>query len=1033
MIPELPARYDGMKDGAALPAPVGEFFTQTLLDAFPGQACILDEQGAILAVNQAWQVFAADNGADPAKVCEGVNYLEVCSRVSGESASQAAQFAGGLRELLGGNCPRLELEYSCHSPRERRWFTAVATRFILANRPFLLILHHDISDRQRHAEATRVDLAVQRVRNEVLQMDTQEDWAQVARVLYQNLTALISFAGFGIVMVNLKRQTFYAYGVGPEGVSRGQVCDFLPQSLEQVVRDQVPVYRGNRREMELWGDNMSERNSVVDVPFSGGTLALNSEVENAFSLRDIQVLESFAQVLSEAHRRLQIIQRQEAVQQVREVVWRMKKAEDIHQVMTVIRAQLTQADLFFAEVGVNVVETITNPQAVRYYSYKATGADSVWLPRHESIDAGAELVVQFWREGKVVYRRDLKEEDPFLEGRVFLPQVRSMVDVPFSHGTLAVNSPVPAAFADEEIQLLLELAGVLSEGFRRLEDLQQLEERARALELEVAQRRVAERGIRLNLALQRVRNEVLLMEGEADWHKVVDRFYQELRTLVEFHMCSIQFASLEKGIFSAFNSKMSAAEFQHQDSSTILTPSLRQVMESGQPLYRRNRREIEQFRDTIAADVKSVVDAPFLGGTIAMNSTAEDAFSEADIHVLAAFSGVMTEAYRRLEDLKKLGQAESQLRQAQKMEAVGQLTAGIAHNFNNMLQSILLNLELVTTKVSAPLQASLNDAIEEGLRAAEMIRQLMVFGRRRLAVRYGSFDLGQVVESTLDICRKTFDRRIALKAECAPDLAPALGDPTQVQQILLNLCLNARDALEEVERRAPYIRVRTGTLADEENTQRWLYLEVEDNGCGMDEQTRERIFEPFFTTKEVDKGTGLGLATVYAIVRDHQGRVECRSAPGEGSTFRVLLPLGTGDPEAKSPVKGVIPRGRETVLIIDDERGSRQTIARLLRELGYTVLEAEEGGEGLEIFRREGERLGLVILDLSMPGLSGAQVLARMKAQAPQLPVVLCSGYALPDGQFEGAAAVLQKPVRAAELGQTVRRVLDRLSDPAAG
>ncbi|MBI2505973.1 MAG: response regulator [Candidatus Latescibacteria bacterium] len=681
-----------MNDESALLTEVGESFTQTLLDAFPGQACIVDAQGWILAVNQAWQTFAADNGAVWAREGERVNYLEVCERATGEGASQAAQFAAGLREVLSGARPRFELEYAGHAPQERRWFVAAVTRFTLAGRLCLLVFHHDISDRQRHAEATRVDLAV-----------------------------------------------------------------------------------------------------------------------------------------------------------------------------------------------------------------------------------------------------------------------------------------------------------------------------------------------------QRVRNEVLLMEGEADWHKVVGCFHHELRTLVEFHMCSIQFVNLQKGLFGAYNSSMSAAEFQREGLNSPLTPSLRQVVESGQLLYRRSRREIEQFKDSIPLDVKCVVDVPFLGGTIAMNSTAENAFSEGDIHVLEQFAGVMNEVYRRLEDLKKLGQAESQLRQAQKMDAVGQLTAGIAHNFNNMLQSILLNLELISAKAPPKLQAGLNEATEEGLRAAEMIRQLMIFGRQQPAGHYGSFDLAQVVENTVDICRKTFDRQIALRAEVARELPLALGDPTQVQQVLLNLCINARDALKGVERSAAHIRVRAGVRAAGEAAGCWLYVEVEDNGCGMDEATRERIFEPFFTTKEVGRGTGLGLATVYAIVRDHQGQVECHSAPGEGTTFRVLLPLGDQDPELGNQGRDAIPRGRETLLIIDDDRGPRQTMVRLMRELGYTVLEAADGGKGLEIFRREGERLGLVILDLSMPGLSGGQVLARMKAQAPQLPVVLCSGYALPACQFEGAAAVLQKPVQAAELGQTVRQALDQFKESDAG
>jgi len=719
-------------------------------------------------------------------------------------------------------------------------------------------------ERETAAEEVRLKLGLERVRNEVLQLRTQEDWERVALALHQSLQELVSFAGFSVVMVDLKRRAFYTYTAGPEGVRRGERRGFLPQSLERVVRDQVPVYRRNHQGMEQWGDGLEERHSVIDVPFAGGVLALGSEQGNPFSLRDSRLLERFAALLSEAHQRLQAQQRLEVVRQVREVVWRMEKAGDIHAVMTVVREQLTLADLFFDEVAVNVVETPADPRTVWFYSCKNTGPDSEWLSRREFSSAGVQVVLQFWRGGEVVYRRDLMEEDPFGEGPVFLPQVRAIIDVPFSHGTLALNSRAPAAFAAEEVELLRELAGVLGEGFRRLGDLQQLEIRARALEQEIAQRQAAEAEVRLNLALQRVRNEALLMEGESDWYKVVGRCYHELRTLVAFHMCSIQFVDLQAGLFRAYNSNMAAAEFQREGPYAPLALSLRQVVESGRPLYRRNRQEIKQFKDSIAEDVKSVVDVPFLGGTIAMNSTAEHAFSEGDIHVLGKFAGVMNEAYRWLEDLKKLGQAAAQLRQAQKMEAVGQLTAGIAHNFNNMLQSILLNLELAAARAPVKLQASLNEAIEEGLRAAEMIRQLMIFGRRPPAGPYGCFDLGAVVENTAEICRKTFDRRISLRTQVEEDLPPALGDPTQIQQVLLNLCLNARDALEAAGD-DPLIEVRAG-LGPAENG---LWVEVEDNGCGMDEETRERVFEPFFTTKEVGKGTGLGLATVYAIVRDH--------------------------------------------------------------------------------------------------------------------------------------------------------------------
>ncbi|MCC7261335.1 MAG: GAF domain-containing protein [Candidatus Latescibacteria bacterium] len=893
-------------------------------------------------------------------------------------------------------------------------------------------LEQQVEQRQSAEEEVRLSLGLERVRNEVLQMRTEADWDLVARALYQSLQELVSFAGFGITMVNLKRRTFYAYGVGSEGVQRGEVCDFLPQSLEQVVRDQVWVYRRNRREMELWGDNLSQRHAVVDVPFSGGTLALNSELENAFSHRDIQVLHRFATVLSEAHRRLQSLHAQEAVRQVREVVWRMERAGDIYRVMSVIREQLHQAEVFFDEVAVNVVETPADPRLLRYYTNKGRGADSEWGSRCEQIDTRTDLVFRFWQEGQVVYRPDLRQEDRYGEATGFLPQVCAVIDVPFSHGTLAANCREAGAFSEDDIRLLGELAAVLSEGFRRLDDLAQLEERARSLEQEIAQRHEAEAEVRLNLALQRVRNEALLMEAEADWARVVACFHRELHTLVAFDQCSIQFVDLQRQVFSTYGSATGTPDLPGKREYVPLVPSLMQVVESGQVLYRRNRAEIDAFGDRTDPEAMAIVDAPFLGGTIAMNSSVENAFSDADIHVLEQFTGVMNEAYRRLEDLMKLGQAETQLRQAQKMEAVGQLTAGIAHNFNNMLQSILLNLELIAAKAPARFQESLSEATEEGLRAAEMIRQLMIFGRQQPAERYGCFDLGVAVQNTVEICRKTFDRKISLRTLVEAGLPPALGDATQIQQVLLNLCLNARDALEAAAGSEPGIEVRAGLQPPGDGGRAMLCVEVEDNGCGMDEETRERIFEPFFTTKEVGKGTGLGLATVYAIVRDHHGMVQCRSVAGAGSVFRVLVPVGEEPLAAEGQAAAPVPRGNETVLVIDDDRGPRHSMARLLREQGYTVHEAADGGGGLEIFRREREHLRLVLLDLSMPGLSGGQVLARINAQAPELPVVLCSGYALPEGQYAGAAAVLQKPVRAAELGQVVRLALDRLSGPAA-
>jgi CheY-like chemotaxis protein len=203
-------------------------------------------------------------------------------------------------------------------------------------------------------------------------------------------------------------------------------------------------------------------------------------------------------------------------------------------------------------------------------------------------------------------------------------------------------------------------------------------------------------------------------------------------------------------------------------------------------------------------------------------------------------------------------------------------------------------------------------------------------------------------------------------------------------------------------------------------------LEVADNGMGMDPQTRERIFEPFFTTKDVGKGTGLGLATVYGILQRHQGWIECQSQPGQGTTFSLYLPVAAESrPPHQAPDEAEMPRGAETLLVIDDEELVRHSTVRVFARLGYQVLEAPDGPGGLELFAQHGDRIDLVLLDLSMPGLSGREVLAQMRAQRPGLKMMLFTGYAPAPGEFSGVASVVEKPFSVHHLSRVVRQVLD--------
>jgi PAS domain S-box-containing protein len=383
-----------------------------------------------------------------------------------------------------------------------------------------------------------------------------------------------------------------------------------------------------------------------------------------------------------------------------------------------------------------------------------------------------------------------------------------------------------------------------------------------------------------------------------------------------------------------------------------------------------------------------------------------------------------TELKRAEEEQARL---EAQLQQMRKLEAVGQLSAGVAHNFNNILQVIMGNIELALLDAPEALRFPLQEAELATRRGAEVVRQLAAFTRAPRQGHHAAVDLRAVLDRVVARCRQAFDPRIALRLDAPPSLVIA-GETSSLEQVCFNLCLNARDAVEEHRPAAPVIhldlrQVQAAELAPppppEAGPGPYAQLQVADNGAGMDEATRERIFEPFFTTKEVGKGTGLGLATAYGIVREHQGWIECQSAPGTGACFRVFLPLGhpRREPEPAPP-------GGQTVLLVEDESLVRETVAEFLRRAGYRVCEAGDGVEGLELLEQLGGRVDLVLLDLAMPRLSGEEMLARLGELAPQLKVVLFTGYGEDWQGSPQVVEVLRKPLQFAEILETVRRVL---------
>ena len=408
-------------------------------------------------------------------------------------------------------------------------------------------------------------------------------------------------------------------------------------------------------------------------------------------------------------------------------------------------------------------------------------------------------------------------------------------------------------------------------------------------------------------------------------------------------------------------------------------------------------------------------------------------FFEAD----GSISGIVVSS-RDITDRKKAEEGkkrlEAQLQEARKMEAVGTLAGGIAHDFNNLLTTVQGNASLMLYDIDSthPHYEMLEEIIKQSRSGAELTAQLLGYARKgRYEVK--PINLNRVVEKTSN----TFGRihkEIRIHQELAEDLFGIKADQSQIEQVLLNLCINAAAAMP----RSGMLTLKSTNVTHEDmkNTVydtkpgRYVLLTVTDTGTGMDEETRERIFEPFFTTKEMGRGTGLGLASVYGIIKGHGGYIDVASEKGRGTTFRIYLPASDKKIETVAKTAEQIAKGIGTILFADDEAVVLKIGIKMLEKLGYTALEAKSGIEAIEIYKANKDKIDLVILDMIMPDMGGGEAYDRMKEINPNVKVLLSSGYSI-EGQAteileRGCNAFIQKPFNMTELTGAIREFFDK-------
>ncbi|GLI53491.1 PAS domain S-box protein [Thermodesulfovibrio yellowstonii] len=396
---------------------------------------------------------------------------------------------------------------------------------------------------------------------------------------------------------------------------------------------------------------------------------------------------------------------------------------------------------------------------------------------------------------------------------------------------------------------------------------------------------------------------------------------------------------------------------------------------------------------------------------------------------------------RDITDLKKAEEEKEnlykQLLHAQKMEAIGKLTAGIAHDFNNMLTSIkgFTQLAMMSLSENDPLRVYLKNVLESSEKAEKLVKQLLAFSRKQV-LETKAININELIKGMEELIKRVIGEDIILNLKLAPDIGLIKVDPVQIENAIVNLIVNARDAMPKggmltietynFEIDEEFVKSHPGAQLGKQ-----VVVSVKDTGVGIPEEIKDKIFDPFFTTKE-EKGTGLGLSTVYGIVKQHGGNIWFESEVGRGTTFKIFIPAVTEETEQEitEPVEGKLLKGQETVLVIDDDEKVRATVLEMLKKLGYKTLEAHNHDIALFLVRFYDKPIDLVICDVVMPVMSGPKLINRIEAYSPNVKVLYMSGY--PDdviathGITEKGIDFIQKPFTIETLSKKIREIIDK-------
>jgi two-component system cell cycle sensor histidine kinase/response regulator CckA len=859
-----------------------------ILNALPAHIALLDTQGRVISVNEAWRQFAGANGIQVLEHGMGLNYLEICDGARGDRSTDASRVAQGIRSVLGGWKKAFSIVYPCHSPTEQRWFLMTVTP-LSNDRPNGAVVMHQ---------------------NVTAEIQTEER-LRASELRFRQMAGSIRDVFF---LRDLESSHFHYVSPAYEQIW-GRTCESLysnPASWSDAIHpDDLDYVLTQLRESRDAGFDYEFRIVRPD----GETRWVHS--------RGFTILDDQGTPYRTAGIDSDITERKRVFEKLRESE---RRFSDV----------LANVEMVSVMLDTNARITYCND-----YLLRLTG----WQ-REDVI--GRDWFDLFIAPGRDDLRVVFSE---LLAGR---PSARHHENeiLTRSGGTRLIqwNNTVLRSPAGE-------VTGTAGIG------------------VDISERKQAEARLRLqSVALNASATAMLITESDGTivW---INPAYTQLTGYSDEEAVGRNQRDLVR-------SGMQDGTFYKEMWDTLL---------AGESW----KGEVTNRRKDGRLYVESQTITPVKGD--------DDAISH--------FISINT-------DLTAQHQMEAQLRQAQKMEAVGQLAAGVAHEFNNLLQALMsmaaiMRLRAVTSEI-ADLGTEMESQIKRG---AGITQQLLLFSRSR-AIEKTDLDLRDQVQKASVLLQRLIPETIRIVVETSSARLPVEGDAGQMQQVLLNLAINARDAMPG----GGILTLRAGRCGGE------TFLEVEDTGHGVDQSTIGHMFEPFFTTKGVGKGSGLGLAVVHGIVEQHGGRIEVESIPGQGSRFRVILPTGLfadlPAPEPRADAEVAASSGH--VLLVEDEGVVRTGIALLLEMIGYEVITTGSGEEAIAIQLEDAP--DLLLSDVTLPGIAGFELGERLQQRWPSLKVVLMSGYideALRASAIERGWHFLQKPFEMSQLASHLREALD--------